>query len=127
MTINPNRSVTALTPLLFAPAAGAISALAAKYGLDIDGDALAGIFATGAVIALGKSSMWMKGWQEYEKREAAVREEIDEPVGEGLEAPVDEGLDVVDDVDEDVLPDDMPAGDEDIGEELAALMSEPQE
>jgi len=66
---NPNRSVAILTPLLFAPAAGAVSAAAAKYGLDVDGGQLQAIFIAGATIAFAKAGLWMKGWQDYEKRE----------------------------------------------------------
>ncbi|MDX6678192.1 MAG: hypothetical protein QOE31_2244 [Solirubrobacteraceae bacterium] len=69
--INPNRTVAVLTPLLFAPAAGSISALAAKYGLDIDGGSLQAIFIAGSTIAFAKAAQWTKGWQEFEKRQDA--------------------------------------------------------
>lgn len=72
MLANPNRAVAVLTPLLFAPAAGAISAAAAKYGLDVDNGQLQAIFIGGATIALAKSGLWMKGWQDYEKRQEAL-------------------------------------------------------
>jgi len=74
MLVNPNRTVAALTPLVFAPAAGAISALAAKYGLDLDGGQLSAIFVTGATIAFAKAGLWMKGWQDYEAREQIARD-----------------------------------------------------
>lgn len=69
MLANPNRYVAFLTPLLFAPAAGAISAAAAKYGLDVDGDQLQAIFIAGSTIAFAKAGLWMKGWQDFEKRQ----------------------------------------------------------
>lgn len=74
MLVNPNRTVAALTPLVFAPAAGAISALAGKYGLDLDGGELSAIFVAGATIAFAKAGLWMKGWQDYEKREQIARD-----------------------------------------------------
>lgn len=98
MLINPNRTVAALTPLVFAPAAGAISALAAKYGLELDGGELSAIFVTGATIAFAKAGLWLKGWQDYEKRELAER---DAPVADDFDPDrahaADSGF--VDDVD----------------------------
>lgn len=71
---SPNRVVTALTPLVFAPLAGAISVFAAANvpGLEIDSGQLQAVFIAGATIAFGKAGLWLKGWQEFEKREGAV-------------------------------------------------------
>ena len=71
LTSNPNRLVAALTPVVFAPLAGAISVLAAKYfpGVDIPSGSVEAIFIAGATIAFAKAGLWLKGWQEYEKRE----------------------------------------------------------
>jgi hypothetical protein len=71
LTSNPNRMVAALTPVVFAPLAGAISVLAAKYfpGVDIPSGSVEAIFIAGATIAFAKAGLWLKGWQEYEKRE----------------------------------------------------------
>jgi hypothetical protein len=71
LTSNPNRLVAALTPVVFAPLAGAISVLAAKYfpGVDIPSGSVEAIFIAGATIAFAKAALWLKGWQEYEKRE----------------------------------------------------------
>ena len=71
-SIKPNQVVVALTPVVFAPLAGAISVLAAKYfpGVKIDTGSLTSIFIAGATIALAKAGLWLKGWQEYEKRQA---------------------------------------------------------
>ncbi len=46
MGISPGRLVAVLTPLVFAPLAGAVSVLAAEHlpGLDIDSDQLQQIF-----------------------------------------------------------------------------------
>lgn len=118
MLVNPNRTVAALTPLVFAPAAGAISALAAKHGLDIDGAELSAIFVTGATIAFAKAGLWMKGWQAYEKRELDAR---DAPVGalafvDGAETAAvdsddDDEADVEFDIDTDDDPIDVPVDD----------------
>lgn len=71
MITNPNRWVTVLTPVLFVPLAGAISAAVAKYGFNVDSGALAAVFVTGATAALAKSALWLKGWQAYEQRQSA--------------------------------------------------------
>jgi hypothetical protein len=60
--------VALLTPLVFAPLAGAISVLVARYGLNIDSSSLQAIFITGATVAFGKSALWLKGWQDHERR-----------------------------------------------------------
>src|SRR5512133_1834213 len=71
MTITPGRLVAILTPVLFAPLAGSISVLAARYlpGVDIDQGSLQAIFIAGATIAFGKAALWLKGWQDWEKRQ----------------------------------------------------------
>jgi len=70
--MSPNRIVAVLTPLLFAPLAGSVSALAAEYfpGLDVPSSALQQIFIAGALIAFAKAAQWTHGWQKYEAREA---------------------------------------------------------
>ena len=70
MNIAPNRAVAILTPLVFAPLAGAVSVLIARYGVDIDGASLQAVFITGATIGFAKAGIWLKGWQEHEKRQA---------------------------------------------------------
>jgi hypothetical protein len=101
--ISPNRAVTALTPLLFAPLAGAISVFAAANvpGLDIDTEQLQAVFIAGATIAFGKAALWLKGWQEFEQREAAVatadsevRSDFDDGDLLGDEAGVEEDEDI---------------------------------
>jgi hypothetical protein len=71
MTVTPGRLVATLTPLVFAPLAGTVSVLAAKYlpGVTIDSDQLQQIFIAGAVIAFGKAGLWLKGWQDWEKQD----------------------------------------------------------
>jgi hypothetical protein len=67
-----NRWVVALTPLVFAPIAGSISVLAARYlpGVDIDKNQVEAIFIAGATIAFAKAGLWLKGWQDHEKAKA---------------------------------------------------------
>ena len=98
MNIAPNRAVAVITPLVFAPLAGAISVAAAKYlpGVTIDSGSLEAIFIAGATIAFGKAGIWLKGWQEYEKHQ-----EVLEP--DGPDAGLAAG--VVDD-EPDLEPDD---------------------
>jgi hypothetical protein len=90
MSIKPNQLVAALTPLVFAPLAGTISVFAAERlpGVDIDSGQLQQIFIAGALIAFGKAALWLKGWQEWEKREYAVPEDVANDVG--LAATVDD-------------------------------------
>jgi hypothetical protein len=78
MTITPGRLVALLTPLIFAPLAGSISVLAARYlpGVDIDQGSLQAIFIAGATIAFGKAALWLKGWQDWEKREADMPSDV---------------------------------------------------
>jgi len=90
MGITPNRLVAVLTPLVFAPLAGTISVLVAKYlpGIDIDSDQLQQVFIAGALIAFGKAGLWLKGWQDWEKGQDAVPADVVNDAG--LEASMDE-------------------------------------
>jgi hypothetical protein len=91
MTITPGRLVALLTPLIFAPLAGSISVLAARYlpGVDIDQGSLQAIFIAGATIAFGKAALWLKGWQDWEKREADMPSDVvdlpDDHAGSGFD------------------------------------------
>ena len=40
---------------------------AEKANMDIDPNQLTAIFIAGATIAFGKSALWLKGWQDFEK------------------------------------------------------------
>ena len=70
MTVTPGRLVALLTPLVFAPLAGAISVAAATHlpGVELDPDRLEEVFIAGAAIAFGKAGIWLKGWQDHERR-----------------------------------------------------------
>ena len=94
MTTSPNRLVAMLTPIVFAPLAGSIAVLAARYfpGVDVDQGSLQAIFIAGATIAFGKAALWLKGWQDWEKREAeAPADDVElPPAGDDLTAFADE-------------------------------------
>jgi hypothetical protein len=70
--VTPNRIVAVLTPLVFAPAAGAIAAWAATHapGVTISQQDLTSVFIAGALIALAPAAQWLHGWQKYEDRQA---------------------------------------------------------
>lgn len=74
MISSPNRLVAIATPLIFAPLAGLVSTWAAQQapGANLDAGQLEAVFIAGATIALAKAGLWMKGWQEHEKRQEAV-------------------------------------------------------
>jgi hypothetical protein len=105
LTSNPNRTVAALTPVIFAPLAGAISVLAAKYfpGVDIPSGSVEAIFIAGATIAFAKAGLWLKGWQEYEKREVDMAPDAGGEIDLGDD--LDEAPDVGDGPDLDEEPD----------------------
>ena len=97
---------------------------AAKYvpGVDIDTGSVEAIFIAGATIAFAKAGLWLKGWQDYEKRhdvlapadEGFVDEEADFEELDSLEldADLDDELDLGDDfdteLDDDLLADGEP-------------------
>jgi hypothetical protein len=70
--MSPNRLVALLTPLVFAPLAGAVAAWLANHapGVDVNPDDLQQIFIAGALIALAPAAQWLHGWQKYEARQA---------------------------------------------------------
>lgn len=70
--MTPNRIVAVLTPLVFAPLAGAVAAWVAENlpGVDVSASALEEIFIAGALIALAPAVQWLYGWQKHEAREA---------------------------------------------------------
>jgi hypothetical protein len=70
--MSPNRVVALLTPLVFAPLAGAIAAWIAKHfpAVDVSQDDLQQVFVAGALIALVPATQWLHGWQKHEARQA---------------------------------------------------------
>lgn len=136
--IPPNRTVAALTPLVFAPLAGAISVAAAKYapGVTIDEGSLEAIFIAGATIAFGNAGLWTKGWQAQEQRDAELlgaagsdtgdasfADDMPDPTDAGIE---DAGALALDEDFEDDPDDDLDL-DFDEDDELVALTAAPEE
>src|SRR5919198_3845588 len=70
--MSPNRIVAFLTPLVFAPAAGAASAWIANHfpGVEIKESDLQAVFIGGALIALAPAAHWLHAWQKHEARQA---------------------------------------------------------
>ena len=127
MTFSPNRLVALLTPIVFAPLAGSIAVLAARYlpGVDVDQGSLQAIFITGATIAFGKAALWLKGWQDWEKHQAdAPGDDVDLPIDHSdidmAEALDDSGLDGAGVDDDSALDEDLGFDDGDLDELLAA-------
>jgi hypothetical protein len=76
--MSPNRVVALLTPLVFAPLAGAIAAWLAKHfpGAEVRAADLQEIFIGGALIALAPAAQWLHGWQQHEARQADAEREV---------------------------------------------------
>jgi len=76
--MSPNRIVAVLTPLVFAPLAGACAAWLSQHfpGVDVDRNALEEIFIAGALIALAPAAQWLHGWQKYEARQGELQRDL---------------------------------------------------
>lgn len=125
MTVTPGRLVATLTPLVFAPLAGAISVLIAEHapGLDIDSDQLQQIFIAGALIAFGKAGLWLKGWQDYEKTQEGGSADVANDVA--LEASMDgEPEGSVDPDEEAAMADGMDPDEDDIDDDDGEALTE---
>jgi hypothetical protein len=90
--MTPNRIVALLTPLVFAPLAGAIATWAADNlpGVQLPPGSLEEVFIAGALIALAPAAQWLHGWQKWEQREAdaaIAAEAADAGLEEELELP----------------------------------------
>jgi hypothetical protein len=145
-TVSPNRIVALLTPLVFAPAAGAASSWLARHfpGVHVKESDLQAIFIGGALIALAPAAQWLHGWQKYEARQADAETAVqvataagtnmptlatgaaltDQDGGDGADLMELDALDEPDDLDEldAVGEDDL---DDDLDDELLAEDGEP--
>ncbi len=76
--LTPNRVVAVLTPIVFAPLAGAIAALLAEHfpGISVDKGSIEQVFIGGALIGLAPALQWLHGWQKYEARQAGFAHEL---------------------------------------------------
>lgn len=65
----PNRVVVLLTPLVFVPAAGFVSAWVAKNtpGVNLSSEWILGVFVAGGLTALSAANRWLDGWQKHEE------------------------------------------------------------
>lgn len=77
--MSPNRIVAVLTPLVFAPLAGAVATWIADNvpGTTISASSLEEVFIGGALIGLAPAAQWLHGWQKYEAREAEKESAIE--------------------------------------------------
>jgi hypothetical protein len=93
--MSPNRIVALLTPLVFAPLAGAIAAWVAENapGVEVSASALEEIFIAGALIALAPALQWLHGWQKWEAREATAVQAAELADAETALPALDEELD----------------------------------
>jgi hypothetical protein len=102
--MSPNRVVAVLTPLVFAPLAGAIATWIANNvpGAEISRSSLEEVFIGGALIALAPAAQWLHGWQKYEARQATLAKDssVPEPAPEpeAFEAAEPDEIDELDEL-----------------------------
>ena len=74
-----NRIVAVLTPLVFAPLAGAVTAWLAEHapGVEVSESSVEEIFIAGALIGLAPAAQWLHGWQKWEARQDAHETAVD--------------------------------------------------
>ncbi|HEY7630474.1 MAG TPA: hypothetical protein VH817_07235 [Thermoleophilaceae bacterium] len=87
--MTPNRIVAVLTPLVFAPLAGACASWLAQHfpGVDVSQSDLQAIFISGALIALAPAAQWLHGWQKYEARQADAETAVQVATAAGTAVP----------------------------------------
>ena len=128
--MSPNRIVAVLTPLVFAPLAGACAAWLSQHfpGVSVDQNAIEEIFIAGALIALAPAAQWLHGWQKYEARQGELQNALAlasagaAAEGAGATRSAGEESDAVDEIDSlDELDqlDDAPLDEEDPAEAWA--------
>ena len=127
--MTPNRIVALLTPLVFAPLAGAVAAWLADNvpGTNVPQSALQEIFIAGALIALAPAAQWLHGWQKFEARQAAEAQAAEhaaasEPVADETDFEEPPEPDALDELDDPMLLDDL----EGLDDELFADERQPE-
>lgn len=105
--MSPNRVVAVLTPLVFAPLAGAVSAWLAEHfpGFHVQQSSLEEIFIAGSLIALAPAAQWLHGWQKFEARQADLGKDVAveaKPTSEAFTPAADEleGLEDLEDLED---------------------------
>ncbi|HET6449279.1 MAG TPA: hypothetical protein VFG31_09235 [Conexibacter sp.] len=125
--MSPNRIVALLTPLVFAPLAGAAAAWISQHfpGVDVQQSDLQQIFIAGALIALAPAAQWLHGWQKHEARQGELQQQLalataaalpagpsgwSDPAQDGAEASnALDALDPLDQLDQTLLDEEDPA------------------
>jgi hypothetical protein len=138
--IPAKRTVAVLTPLVFAPFAGAVSVAAAKYlpGVTIDQGSLERSSSRARRSRSRRPGLWMKGWQAHEQREggahvATAATDLDDGDESFVADPPDtidddDGSDLDLDLDDEPEPDfDFDFGEDEEDDGLMALSSAPEE
>ena len=74
-----NRVVAILTPLVFAPLAGAAAAWLAQHipAVNVSQADLQEVFIAGSLIALAPAAQWLHGWQKHEARQAEAEQALE--------------------------------------------------
>jgi hypothetical protein len=87
--MSPNRIVAVLTPLVFAPLAGAVATWIADNvpGTNISASSLEEVFIGGALIGLAPAAQWLHGWQKFEAREAEKESAVELANTTGAQMP----------------------------------------
>lgn len=127
--LTPNRIVAVLTPLVFAPLAGAIAAWVAENapGVDLSQERLTSIFIAGALVALAPALQWLHGWQKYEQREAEAERTVELASSEAAAAALAVEADWDADLDEEADVYDALDALEDAGELDGDAFEEPED
>jgi hypothetical protein len=83
-----------LTPLVFAPLAGAATAWLAEHapGVEISESSVEEVFIAGALIGLAPAAQWLHGWQKWEAREDTRETAVEVANAANLQASVAAGF-----------------------------------
>jgi hypothetical protein len=138
--MSANRIVAFLTPLVFAPAAGAVAAWLARHfpGVKVSQDDIQQVFIAGALFALVPALQWLHGWQKWEARNDETERAVElanvaamSPAVTSIQAggaqvalmPGDDGSDDAGDASQQLAGDELDASDEE-DDELDPLLDD---